>query len=63
MNAVAAFFLGILLVFIILIPFWLLANTNPTINTMYKNSICYGIFEYTGTPAIGGNIQTRTSVV
>jgi hypothetical protein len=63
MNAVAAFFLGILLVFIILIPFWLLANTNPSINTLYKNSIAYGVCEYTGTPAIGGNIQTKNSVL
>jgi hypothetical protein len=63
MNAVAAYFLGILTVIIILICFWLLGNVNPTINTTYKNSICYGICSYSGTPAIGGNIRTENTVV
>jgi hypothetical protein len=54
MSPVAAFFLGILVVFIILIPFWFIANVNQAVNTTYKNSVCYGICSFTGTPGVGG---------
>ena len=53
MNSVAAFFFGVLIVFIIFIPFWLLANVNQTINTAYRNSVCYKVCKFTGTSAIG----------
>jgi hypothetical protein len=62
MNPVAAFFFGILVVFIIFVPFWLLANTNPSVNTAYKNSVCFGVCSFSATPAIGGNPQTSTSI-
>ena len=56
MSPVAAFFLGILFVIIILVTFWLIANINPTINTTYKNSVCYGICSFTGVSPFGGNV-------
>ncbi len=58
MNSVAAFFLGILFVIIILVIFWFIANINPTINTTYKNSVCYGICAYTGIAGLGGPTPT-----
>lgn len=63
MNSVAAFFFGVLVTIIILVIFWLLANIIPSINTTYKNSVCYGIYPFTATSALGGNPQTTNSVV
>jgi len=54
MNPVGAFFLGILVVLIILVPFWFIANINQSVNTTYKNSICYGICAFTATPGVAG---------
>ena len=53
MSPVAAYFFGILTVLIILISFWFLATINQTINTTYKNSVCYSICSYTGIPGVG----------
>lgn len=40
MSPLVAYFLGIITVLIILIPFWYLARVNQKISTTYKNIFC-----------------------
>lgn len=53
MSPLAAFFFGILFTFIILIPFWFAANIDRTVNTTYRNSVCFGVCEFTGISGSG----------
>lgn len=40
MSPLVAYFLGIITILIILIPFWYLARVNQKISTTYKNIFC-----------------------
>lgn len=40
MSPLVAYFLGIITILIILIPFWYLARVNTKISTTYKNIFC-----------------------
>ncbi len=43
MAPLVAFFLGILLVLVILIPFWYVATVNSKIGPVYKSIFCQNI--------------------
>ena len=43
MAPLAAFFLGILLVAVILVPFWYIATVNSEVGSVYKNIFCNNI--------------------
>jgi hypothetical protein len=43
MAPIAAFFLGILLVMVILIPFWYVATVNAKVGSVYKSLFCNNI--------------------
>ena len=43
MAPIAAFFLGIPLVLVILVPFWYIATVNPNIGSVYKSIFCNNI--------------------
>ncbi len=61
MTPISAYFLGIVTVILIFLMYWFIATTNRTINTVYRNSICYGVCSYTGVLPVGtksmSNIQ------
>lgn len=37
------FFLGVILILILLLIFWIVAIYVPQVNVAYKNSVCYAI--------------------
>lgn len=43
MAPIAAFFLGILLVLVILVPFWYIATVNSNVGSVYKSIFCNNI--------------------
>jgi hypothetical protein len=43
MDSIVAFFLGLLTMLLILLPFWYIASFDTTIKTSYANTICWKI--------------------
>ena len=43
MSSLIAYFLGILTILVIIVPFWYLAKVNKRIEPVYKNVFCKNI--------------------
>ena len=54
MAPLAAFFLGILLVIVILVPFWYVATVNNKVGPVYKSIFCNNIDTNTTTDNVTG---------
>lgn len=43
MTPIAAFFLGILVILLIIVPWWYVATLNTNAGTLYKNVVCHNL--------------------
>ena len=50
MSPFIAYILGVLTVFMILIPFWYISTKNTSVSKIYKSSVCWNICPDTDEP-------------
>ena len=43
MNALGAYFLGVLTIIIVLVSYWFISINNSTFKNLYSNSVCWQI--------------------